>query len=116
MADSWPQAIEALKRAEEGLSRLDPGDFPAVAGLLEKRRAAIERIGVMAARSPLTAGAEGLRLLTESAAAGAALHTRLLVERASLRENMAASQQIRSLSQALAPDRPPPGRRLRCSG
>jgi hypothetical protein len=116
MADSWPRAIEALKQAEAGLSGLDPRDFPAVAGLLEKRRAAIERVGVMAAQSPLSANAEGLRLLNESAAAGAALHTRLLVERASLRENMAASQQLRSLSQALAPDRPPSGRRVRCSG
>jgi len=116
MTDSWQHAIEALKQAEAGLSRLDPSDFPSVAGLLDQRQAAIERVGVLAARSPLTADAEGLRLLTESAATGAALNTRLLVERASLRENMAASQQRRSLSRALAPNQPLSGRRLRCSG
>jgi hypothetical protein len=116
MADSWEGAIEALQQADAGLSRLDPRDFTSLAGLLEERQAAIERIAALAAQAPGAAGAECVQRLTASAAAGAALSNRLLVERAGLREDMAASQHRRSLSRALAPHPPCSGSRLRYSG
>jgi hypothetical protein len=116
MPELLEPALTELEQVERLLVSLDPRDFASTATLLAKREVAIREIGTIAARSSASVKANLLRRLEKSAAAGAALRTRFLVELAALREEMASSQRLRSLSKALAPAQADPQRRLRCSG
>jgi hypothetical protein len=110
------QALAKLERAEERLRSLELRDFDSLARAVAERGAAIREIGDLAARRSDPISPSPLELLKKSVLAGAALHSRLQVERTSLREGMLSSQKDRSVSRALVPARAGSGRRLRCSG